>query len=414
MITWKHLHVAFLAFMLHPGSASASNCTSVYDRIPVNSDLTVDCGTTTITLEVNLCTAQWAGFNDTTLAMNGQHNNSQCRGIKDSSVNPPVVRFHLPVNDSQANPCRTSWQIVNEGAGTGIFSAFSNIQSVVITGFIDTPRSSEGVISYSTDLYYHFNCRYPLEYFINNTQIVASSVSVATKGNNGTFINTLSMSVYNDSGYNNPLVVPDSGLELRTDVYVEVKATNLTGSFHVLLDHCFATASPYNVSLNEQHDFFIGCSIASRTTIEVNGQDLRSRFHFEAFRFVEHHSQQKSTLYLHCIVRLCEPTKCQELLNACSGSSGRRRRDVEEPFGVESSESTTVSVGPIFTRDNADAVDQASSPESGAQQGERSPDNTGLAVGLVFGCGAAVLVVLGGWFVVKKFVLTGGGVGSFH
>ncbi|XP_041947304.1 zona pellucida-like domain-containing protein 1 isoform X1 [Alosa sapidissima] len=401
MITWKQL--AFLAFILHPGLASANNCSAVYDRIPVNSDLTVDCGTNTITLEVNLCTVQWAGFNDTTLAMNGQHNNSLCLGIQDSTVDPPVVRFHLPVNDSQENPCRTSWQIVNEAAGSGIFSAFSNIQSVVITGFIVTPRSSEGIISYSTDLYYHFSCRYPLEYFINNTQIVASSVSVATKGNNGTFINTLSMSVYNDSGYNNPLVVPDSGLALRTNVYVEVKATNLTGSFNVMLDHCFATPSPYNVSVSEQYDFFIGCNIASRTTVELNGLDLRSRFYFEAFRFVQHHSQQKSTLYLHCIVRLCEPTKCQELLNACSGNNGRRRRDVVEPFGAESPESTTVSVGPIFTRDNADAVDQASAPESGAQQGERSSSSTGLAVGLVFGCGASVLLVLGGWFVVKKY-----------
>lgn len=49
-----------------------------------------------------------------------------------------------------------------------------------------------------------------------------------------------------------------------------------------------------------------------------------------------------------------------------------------------------------------------------AQQGERSQNNTGLAVGLVFGCGATVLLVLGGWFVVKKFFLAGSGVGLFH
>ncbi|XP_031427139.1 zona pellucida-like domain-containing protein 1 [Clupea harengus] len=393
MLIWKHL--AFLALVLHPGSATENNCSSVYNRIPgeffsipifkaifipvhpstnpvplpaVNSDLTVDCGPDIITLEVNQCTAQWAGFNYTGLAMNGQYNNSLCLGIMDSSVDPPVVR-----------------QIVDESPGSGVFSSFSSIQSVIITGFIDTPRTSEGVISYSTDLYYHFSCRYPLEYFINNTQIVASSVSVATKGNNGTFINTLSMSVYNDSDYNNPLVVPEAGLALRTKIFVEVKATNLSGS----------------------------CNINSRTTVELNGRDLLSRFYFDAFRFVEHHSQQKSSLYLHCIVRLCEPTKCQELLNACNGNM-RKRREVVEPFGSEASESSTVSVGPIFTRDN-DAVDQASSPESGigAQQGERSESNTGLAVGLVFGCGATVLLVLGSWFVVKKFWM-GGRIGSFR
>lgn len=131
---------------------------------------------------------------------------------------------------------------------TGPFSSFLSIQSVIITGYIDTPRSDQGLISYSTDLYYHFSCRYPLEYLINNTQIVAwvpvnlkkkslhcakrdifscwllqqvvnvwtheadiyiqslsfpcffsSSVSVATSDNNGTFIDTLKMGVFNVS-----------------------------------------------------------------------------------------------------------------------------------------------------------------------------------------------------------------------
>lgn len=56
---------------------------------------------------------------------------------------------------------------------SGPFAQFLSIQSVIITGFIDTPRADQGLISYSTDLYYHFSCRYPLEYLINNTQIVA-------------------------------------------------------------------------------------------------------------------------------------------------------------------------------------------------------------------------------------------------
>lgn len=226
-----------------------------------NSDLTVDCGTTMITLEVNLCSAKWAGFNASDLALNGNHNISACLGSVDTSVNPPVVRYQLPVNHSQDNSCRQSlqvrrsqWnppkhqtsegicvitsvflffsllQIVDEAPDpTGPFSSFSTIQSVIITGYIDTPRSDQGLISYSTDLHYHFSCRYPLEYLINNTQIVAwvslgtwpllwktefartghacitvsfpfsSSVSVATSDNNGTFIDTLKMAVFNVS-----------------------------------------------------------------------------------------------------------------------------------------------------------------------------------------------------------------------
>ncbi|XP_030648836.1 zona pellucida-like domain-containing protein 1 [Chanos chanos] len=408
------LYLLFIltAITLQPGHCTQYNCSSIYNRIPDNSDMTVDCGPNVITLEVNLCTAQWAGFNSSSLAMNGQHNNSLCLGTVDTSVNPPVVRYQLPVNSSQENPCRQSMQIVDEAPVSDVFSSFSSIQWVIVTGFIDTPRSSGGVISYSTDLYYHFSCRYPLEYFINNTQIVASSVSVATNGNNGTFINTLSMNVYNDTDYGHPLIVPDAGLSLRTNVYVEVKATNLTGTFHVLLDHCFATPSPYNASGGEQHDFFIGCNVDSRTTVMQNGIDMKSRFFFETFRFMEHYQQQKSTIYLHCIVRLCEPNKCQELLNVCSGNS-RRRRDVPEPFGTESMDSTTISVGPIYTRDTG-ALEQSQASAYGSDDQQTEDGKKRVAVGVVVGGGATALVVTGGWFAAKKLYWGGTGLRAFH
>uniref|UniRef100_A0A3Q1EGR5 Si:dkey-103g5.3 n=1 Tax=Acanthochromis polyacanthus TaxID=80966 RepID=A0A3Q1EGR5_9TELE len=323
--------------------------------------MVVDCGTSIITLEINYCTAKWAGFNATELALNGNHNNSNCQGSIDTSVNPPIIRYQLPVNHSQDNPCRQSLQIVDETPDpTGPFSSFSSIQSVIITGYIDTPRSDEGVISYATDLYYHFSCRYPLEYLLNNTQI-ASSVSVATSENNGTFIDTLKMSVFNDSDYGYPLVVPSAGLELRTRIYVEVKAINLTG-FNILLDHCFGTPSPYNMSQSERHNFFT-CVVDDRTTVTSNGLSQVARFNFEAFRFVEHRDKAKSSIYLHCIMRLCEPSKCEELLSA--------------PYNDMEAESD-------------------------------DRDVTGLVVGVVFGSAAAVLLVLGGWFVLKKFYWVGG------
>uniref|UniRef100_A0A3Q4BBM5 ZP domain-containing protein n=1 Tax=Mola mola TaxID=94237 RepID=A0A3Q4BBM5_MOLML len=298
-----------MVVLLQPGLC-AYNCSSVYGRTP-NSDLMVDCGTTVITLEINMCTAQWAGFNTSDLALNGNHNTTACLGSIDTSVDPPVIRYQLPVNHSQDNPCRQSLQIVDEAPDpTGPFSSFLSIQSVIITGYIDTPRSEQGLISYSTDLYYHFSCRYPLEYLINNTQIV-SSVSVATSDNNGTFIDTLQMGVFNDTNYNYQLVVPSTGLELRSRIYVEVKAVNLTG-FHVLLDHCFATPTAYNTSQTEQYNFFT-CSVEQKTSVTSNGFSTAAQFNFEAFRFVQHRDQSKSSIYVHCILRLCEPSKCQEL-----------------------------------------------------------------------------------------------------
>ncbi|XP_054650327.1 zona pellucida-like domain-containing protein 1 [Dunckerocampus dactyliophorus] len=400
-----HLCLPLLAMLLQP-TLCLYNCSSEYDRVPDSSDLIVDCGTRVITLEINLCTAQWAGFNSSNMALNSKHNTTECQGSVDSSVDPPIIRYQLPVNDSAENPCRQSLQIVDEAPDpTGPFNNFLSIQSVIITGFIDTPRSDQGVISYSTDLYYHFSCRYPLEYLINNTQIVASSVSVATSDNNGTFIDTLKMSVFNDSNYMYPLVIPSSGLQLRTRIYVEVKAVNLTGNFHVLLDHCFATPTAYNVSHNEQHNFFTGCSVNQRVIIDANGVSKMARFDFEAFRFVQHRDQAKSSIYLHCILRLCEPTKCQELLNACNT---RRKRSLT-PFGQESSESATVSVGPLFTAgEETDRPAAAPYTTSDTAASERhDTDMTGLVVGVVFGSAASALLVLGGWFVLKKFYLAG-------
>ncbi|XP_041924234.1 zona pellucida-like domain-containing protein 1 isoform X2 [Alosa sapidissima] len=385
---------------------STYNCSAEYERVPENNDLSVECGSSVIYLEVNLCTANWAGFDTTQLALNGEHNNTQCQGNIDTSVDPPVIRYQLHVNHTDDNPCRQSLQIMNEIPDqNSAFGHFSNIQSMVITGFIDTPRSSQGIISYSTDLYYHFSCRYPLEYLINNTQIVASSVSVATSQNNGTFIDTLRMSLYNDSGFDTPLQVPSTGLDLRTDVYVEVKAINLTGNFHLLLDHCFATPVTYSQTNTEKHDFFIGCAVHDKTTIIQNGAAKISRFSFEAFRFVVHRDQDRSSIYLHCILRLCEPSKCREIMDMCNNSSssgsGRRKREVA-PFGTESSDSATVTMGPIYTR--TEESSPAALPYGAEKPSEEAKtDVAGVVVGVIFATAGAVLLVLGGWFALKKF-----------
>uniref|UniRef100_A0A4W5LAX6 Si:dkey-103g5.3 n=1 Tax=Hucho hucho TaxID=62062 RepID=A0A4W5LAX6_9TELE len=267
---------AVMAIFLQPAFSITYNCSALYKRVPDNNDLTVDCGASMINLKVNLCTAQWAGFDPAGLALNGEHNKSQCQGLIDTSVDPPVIRYQLPVNHSQANPCRQSLQV------RGL------LDSVIITGYLNTPKSSVGIISYATDLYYHFSCRYPLEYLLNNTQIVAINLTCD---------------------------LPHNSFSSLLFVYVEVKATNLTGNFNLLLDHCFATPSAYNMSNNEQHDFFTGCTVDSRSSVTQNGISKNSRFSFEAFRFVTHNNLEKSSIFLHCILRLCEPSKCQKLVD---------------------------------------------------------------------------------------------------
>uniref|UniRef100_A0A3B4GKR0 Si:dkey-103g5.3 n=1 Tax=Pundamilia nyererei TaxID=303518 RepID=A0A3B4GKR0_9CICH len=253
-----------------------------------NSDLMVQCGTSKITLDINLCTVQWAGFNATELALNGQYSNTACQGSVDTSVNPPVVHFQLAKNDTY----------------------LENGAAVIVTGYINTPRSDQGLISYSTDLYYHFSCRYPLYHIF--------LFSVATSNNNGTFIDSLKMSVFNDSNYNYPLVVPPTGLELRTKLYVEFQFT--LGSLfcysnslqYTTEPQCNCTLRYFHVS-NKKKTLSTSCNIANRTTVTSNGVSTVARFNFEAFRFVQHHDQAKSSIYVHCMLRLCEPSKCQQI-----------------------------------------------------------------------------------------------------
>ncbi|KAK6469302.1 zona pellucida-like domain-containing protein 1, partial [Huso huso] len=366
----------------------------------VSDDMTVACGPQFITMTVNLCTALYAGFDPTGLAVNSRHNDSQCKGLIDSTVTPPVIRYSLPVNGTLDNICSNSIQASGElPFNSSSIHSFSSIQSVVISGYIDMRQSSSGLISYSTDLYYGFSCRYPLEYILNNTQIITSSVSVAVNGNNGTFISTLSMKLYNDSSYTYPLSVPETGIPLKTKVFVQVRASNLTASFYVLLDHCFATPDPFNMTLTERHDFFIGCSKDNQTTIIQNGDGLTSQFRFDAFRFLQHRDRKLSSIYLHCVTRLCQPSTCKDLKAACTNTT-RRRRDAEtQPLG--SAETVTVSAGPIFTKE-LDTLGEISAQQSVYHE-TLQETLTGLVVGVIFAVLLAVAAVLGGWFMFKKY-----------
>lgn len=88
-----------------------------------------------------------------------------------------------------------------------------------------------------------------MSFFIN----YRSGVTLAIKDNNGTFLSTLSIQLYRvrpfktfgrlpknfsnslsyfsveqDQQYQQILTIPETGLDLKTKIYVSVKATNLT------------------------------------------------------------------------------------------------------------------------------------------------------------------------------------------
>lgn len=335
-------------------------------RRPQVSDIAVQCGTSSIGLAIQICPVIYTGYNETLLILNHMLEPT-CRATLDESVNPPVARFNFPLNMTHA--CGSIFRTTS-AAGTGIFSDFSNIQTVNISGVVRSIDPTTGTITYNAELKYYYSCAYPLEYLINNTQVDVSASSIAIKDNNGSFISTLSMDLFADSNYTRPLVMPQLGIELRTSVYVEVKATNLTGQYHVLLDRCYASISPLP-SNSSFFNLFVPCSKDRFTTMIENGDSQSARFYFPAFRFIEQQNETVSTYYLHCITRLCEKSTCSTFKQC----NNRRKRSPLDTSADGIPQTYTISSSEIVTK-----TDTNESKEKPLTAGEDNDSAVGLGV----------------------------------
>uniref|UniRef100_A0A3B4T297 Si:ch211-103f14.3 n=1 Tax=Seriola dumerili TaxID=41447 RepID=A0A3B4T297_SERDU len=216
-----------------------------------HTDISVECGTSSISLAILICPVVYTGYNESLLILNHIFNKPECQGTLDESSNLPVVRFTFPIN--MTNACGSTF-LTTSAAGTGIFADFSNIQTVNISGVVHSHDPTTGIVTYNAELKYYYSCAYPLEYLINNTQV---------------------------------------------EVY------------HVLMDRCYASISPQPAN-STFFNLFVSCSKDQMTTMHENGDSHHARFSFPAFRFVEQQNQTMSTYYLHCITRLCEISTCND------------------------------------------------------------------------------------------------------
>ncbi|XP_060942349.1 zona pellucida-like domain-containing protein 1 [Limanda limanda] len=348
-------------------------------RRPEYSDISVECGTSSISLAILICPVVYTGYNESLLILNHIFNMPECKGTLDESVTPPVVRFTFPLN--MTNACGSKF-LTTSAAGTGIFADFSNIQTVNVSGAVRSHDPTKGVVTYNAELKYYYSCAYPLEYLINNTQVEVSASSIAVTDKNGSFVSTLTMEIFNDANYTTPLDIPPLGLELRTTIYVQVQADNLTAQYHVLLDRCYASISP-NPTNSTFFNLFVPCSSDQMTTVYGNGNGHHSRFSFPAFRFVEQQNQTVSTYYLHCITRLCEISTC----SAFQQCGSRRRRDVDP---TDASEATILSSIPIVTK-NDKSLTSKEEAVSSTDSDSDSRMGLGIAVGVLT---LAVIVVV--------------------
>ncbi|CAJ1064518.1 zona pellucida-like domain-containing protein 1 [Xyrichtys novacula] len=378
-IPWEQrISLSFVFVVSLVARCSALTCQSDL-RLPEYTDITVDCGTSSIELAIQICPVVYTGYNESLLILNHMFDKPECKGTLDELATPPVVRFSFPINSTSA--CGSTFRTTS-AAGTGIFADFSNIQTVNVSGVVRSHDPTTGVVTYNTELKYFYSCSYPLEYLINNTQVDVSASSIALRDNNGSFISTLSMELFSDVNYTKPLVIPPLGLELRTNIYVQVQAKNLTDQYNVLMDRCYASISPYPTN-SSFFNFFVSCSRDQMTTMHENGDSHHARFSFSAFRFVEQQNQTVSTYYLHCITRLCEISTCNDFKQC----TNRRKRDLRSN-GV--SDATTLSSAiPIVTRnDNSLTSMEEAASSSGLHQGTR------MGLGITVGVLVVVVIVL--------------------
>ncbi|XP_013911015.1 PREDICTED: zona pellucida-like domain-containing protein 1 [Thamnophis sirtalis] len=322
------------------------NCdANLHSRFPAEQDINVYCGVQAISMKINFCTVLFSGYSETDLALNGKHGDSHCRGFINNNTFPAVVIFII--NLSTLESCGSSLMVTSV-PGINVYGNASTVQIGNISGYIDTPDPPT-IISYLPGLLYKFSCSYPLEYLVNNTQLASSSAAISVRENNGTFISTLNLLLYNDSTYSQQLIIPNTGLPLKTKVFAAVRATNLDGRWNVLMDYCYTTPSG-NPNDNLRYDLFFSCDKDPQTTIIENGKSQMGRFSFEVFRFVKHKNQKMSAVFLHCITKLCRADDCPFLVPACSN---RKKRDVMKqttwtPQSI--SGSAVISAGPIITR----------------------------------------------------------------
>uniref|UniRef100_A0A3Q2YIX0 Si:dkey-4p15.5 n=1 Tax=Hippocampus comes TaxID=109280 RepID=A0A3Q2YIX0_HIPCM len=275
-----------------------------------NSDIMVYCGTEHMDLSVFLCPVYQALYNESLMVLNNELNNAECFGEADFTVDPPVLKFSFPINESTTSSCGNDFNV-------GSFADFSNVQYVNISGTVNSIDPSASMITYRPQLIYMFSCLYPMQYIINNTELASSARRSIPKrsyhANNGTPTEDQNLRRRPSHQFNRQVPVIFSKLSCRHERQLKRQLlSDLFDRFNVLLDRCYATTSPYP-AFDSFYDLFIGCTRDDQTEVILNGESQVAHFSFEAFRFVEHKNRTVSTFYLHCVTRLCEVSACEAL-----------------------------------------------------------------------------------------------------
>jgi len=163
---------------------------------------------------------------------------------------------------------------------------------------------------------------------------------------------------------------------MNATVLFSTQTTRCSLSIHLLIEINYLTSSVFMLCVFVL--LWHSCYKDPQTTVFENGKSQMGRFSFEVFRFVKHRHQKMSTVFLHCVTKLCRADDCIMLMPVSVTISDfcplcvclltsmrteiwwcdwqicgrRRRRDGEQSLNSQpaASGNAVITAGPIITR----------------------------------------------------------------
>lgn len=63
-------------------------------------------------LSIYICPMYQALYNESMMVVNNQGDKSECYGMADWSVDPPVLKFRFPLNESSISACNNNFKVI--------------------------------------------------------------------------------------------------------------------------------------------------------------------------------------------------------------------------------------------------------------------------------------------------------------
>lgn len=76
-----------------------------------NDDISVSCGTQYMDLSIYICPIYQALYNESMMVVNNQGDKAECYGMADWTVDPPVLKFRFPLNESSISACNNNFRV---------------------------------------------------------------------------------------------------------------------------------------------------------------------------------------------------------------------------------------------------------------------------------------------------------------